>query len=313
MSKLSYIGIVFMGALAIFSSSSVYAASVALDSSASSTEVGGVLRVKVALDPEQQNINATEGRVVFPSDLFRLVRVETGGSMVSAWIVSPRLSGGDTVEWGGIFSGGFLGVQDPYRTGLLPGGLFTLVFEAVQRGLGTIRTEATKVFLNDGKGTAISFGPRIISVRVDSPSYTLVLPTESIPPDKNPPESFIPKISRDETVAEGKWFVVFQTHDKESGVASYAIAESPRRMQGIGEKVWNQATSPVILLDQTLKSYIYVRAVDFAGDERVVELQPRNGEAEKVSSLWALGTSIFLLITVGLWGLRRFYRAQKRG
>lgn len=310
--KLFYIYIFFVGAILVFKSSFAYATSVEFYSSVSSTSVGNILRVQVVLNPEGQNINAVEGRIIFPSNLFRLTRVETGNSIVSAWIVPPHLLDKDAVEWGGIFAGGFSGVQDPYRTGLMSGGLFTLIFEAVQQGTGTVYTEKAKVFLNDGEGTAVFLSSRSLSLRVGSRDYTLALPTENVAVDKNPPENFIPQINREETIAGGKWFVTFHTKDAESGVASYAIAEFPRRMQRIGEKSWNSATNPAILSDQALQSYVYIRAVDFAGNERVVELSPKNGGGQKTSSplaWWGMGA--FLLISIGVWGLWRYYNVQK--
>jgi len=72
---------------------------------------------------------------------------------------------------------------------------------------------------------------------------------------------------------EGKYFLVFATQDKKSGIAHYEVQEN--RRQKIESRKWIETESPYILKDQELRSYIFVKAVDKAGNERIAVVEPR--------------------------------------
>jgi len=69
--------------------------------------------------------------------------------------------------------------------------------------------------------------------------------------------------------------LVFATQDKGSGIDGYAIHESPRIKTRISTNELMEDESPYLLKDQNLRSYIYVKAVDKAGNERIAMLEPR--------------------------------------
>jgi len=73
------------------------------------------------------------------------------------------------------------------------------------------------------------------------------------------PESFKVEISQNPAIFEGKYFIVFSTTDKQSGIDYYEIKE--------GKKNWKIAVSPYILENQKLTSDIWVKAVDKAGNQ----------------------------------------------
>ena len=85
----------------------------------------------------------------------------------------------------------------------------------------------------------------------------------------------MPEIARDPTIFDGKWFLVFATQDKGLGIDHYEIKETRYRFFGSFSR-WISAESPYALRDQELKSYILVKAVDKAGNERIVKINPRN-------------------------------------
>ena len=87
--------------------------------------------------------------------------------------------------------------------------------------------------------------------------------------DKESPESFVPEIAIDTFLFDKKWFLVFTTQDKGSGIDYYEVKETRWSIINIISK-WNYAESPYILKDQQLKSCIFVKAFDKAGNEKVV-------------------------------------------
>ena len=99
--------------------------------------------------------------------------------------------------------------------------------------------------------------------------------SNQISKDTDPPELFTPEITSDSNVFDGRWFLVFAAQDKGSGVANYAVHESRQIKSQIATKDWNAAESPYLLNDQKLKSYIYIKAVDKAGNERFIVLPPK--------------------------------------
>lgn len=110
--------------------------------------------------------------------------------------------------------------------------------------------------------------------------------------DATPPEEFEPQIGQDPAVFEGKYFLSFATTDKTSGADHYEIKE------GKGE--WRIGNSPYLLEDQSLRNKILVKAVDKAGNERIVEIIPPCKITWKDIISW---TILALIIGVVVWFL----------
>jgi len=129
----------------------------------------------------------------------------------------------------------------------------------------------------------------------------------------------VPEVSRDPNIFDGKWFLVFATQDKGSGIDHYEVLERRElKIQKLGfskEKSlhskfyilnpWRVAESPYLLKDQELKSYIYVKAIDKAGNERVATLSPRN--LLKWYEIWWLWGIIIIgiIIIYAVWRILR--------
>ncbi len=179
------------------------------------------------------------------------------------------------VIFSGIIPGGFKGVLSPYYQGVKPGKILSLIFKTKTTGEDLINLKDVKVLLNDGLGTQAqsSVLPFQFKITQGAPSIMGLLPIK----DPDPPESFEPIITQDPNVFEGKWFLVFATQDKGSGVAYYAIHETTRKkdITRINTKKWVVAESPYLLIDQKLRGFIYVKAVDKAGNERIAFVEPR--------------------------------------
>jgi len=85
----------------------------------------------------------------------------------------------------------------------------------------------------------------------------------------------VPEIAQNSAITNGKWFLVFATQDKGSGIDHYKVKETRQRFLDIFSK-WISGESPHVLQDQELRSYIFVKAVDKAGNTRIEKITPKN-------------------------------------
>ena len=103
--------------------------------------------------------------------------------------------------------------------------------------------------------------------------------------DTEPPEDFTPAIVNDPNVFDGKYFLVFATQDKGTGVDHYEVRE--------GRWGWfREAESPYLLKQQKISRDVYVKAVDSAGNERIAVIPAR------VHSAWWEGYELFAILVV---------------
>lgn len=252
----------------------IFAAEISFDVKTNTVALGQQFQVGTILNTSGEEINAVEGKIIFPSDLLGLKEIRDANSIINFWVEKPRETrdnkqGG--VAFSGIIPGGYHG-----QNGLL----FTLIFVSKQEGQGTVELQEAKTLLNDGNGTEASLATSpyqfIISKTVSAPAVSPVAV------DKEPPESFVPEIGQNPVIANGKWFLVFATQDKGSGIDHYEVKETRHKkvfsIQYLvfRERGWKVAESPYILQDQELRSYIFVKAVDKAGNVRIEKISPQN-------------------------------------
>ncbi len=290
------------------------AASLNLVSPVPEIGTGQEFRVDLMLDTESQDVNATQGKIVFPKNSLELKEIIDGNSVINLWVEKPKLyilNSESYVSFSGVIPGGFSGVLSPYYKGEKPGKVFSLVFVAKTEGIGSIEIKDAKVLLNDGKGTPaelriMNYELRIMGLPI--PNSQFLIPDSK--KDADPPELFTPEISRDPNIFNGRWFLVFAAQDKGSGIDYYAIHESARTKEAarINTKDWTVVESPYILKDQKLRSYIYIKAVDKAGNERFAVLPPKFAPWYKKPIvdiiLGLIGLIVLLLIVRWLLKLR---------
>ncbi len=218
--------------------------------------------VSVFLNTEGETINAYEGRILYSADLLLGKEIRDGNSLINFWIERPnfkQLTTGDkqgTIIFSGITPGGYSGTN---------GLLFSAVFQTMKSGADFIQTDGLRLLLNDGKGTVakVSALPYSLTVTTDfatsSPSIEPIIDTES-------PENFVPIISRDVNVFEGKYFLVFATQDKGSGIDRYEVSED-------NGASFIPSLSPYLLKNQSLDTKIIVKAFDKKGNEKIAEVE----------------------------------------
>jgi hypothetical protein len=198
------------------------------------------------MDTQGKSINAIQGEISFP-DTLELKEIKDGNSIINFWIERPSA---DSLKFSGIIPGGYNGEN---------GFLFSAIFETKTERKDNVSLSNVRAFINDGKGTETEV--KIFGQVPDLKPQTME--------DNIPPESFVLEIASDQNLFEGKYFLVFATQDKKSGISRYEVKEG----QG---KEFVVAESPYLLRNQDLDQKIFVKAVDKAGNERIEVLYPSN-------------------------------------
>jgi len=247
--KTSY---VFLLSLTLFVAAPVFAAEIRLDAQKSEINSGEQFLVDIIIHSEE-SLNAVEGRLIFPADKLLIKEIRDGNSVINFWVEKPRLEASGVILFSGITPGGFSGANN---------NIFSVVFEAKNTGIASVALQNTKALQNDGLGSQTALLTRDTAVSI-KPGDSNV--PKEILIDKEPPEDFNPSIENDPKIFDGKYFLVFATQDKISGIANYKVRE--------GEWGWfTVAESPYLLKHQSLDRKIFVKAVDKVGNERITML-----------------------------------------
>jgi len=257
------------------------AASLNLVSPVSEIGVGRKFYVDLMLDSEGDDVNAAQGIVNFPNDILKFDSLNDGDSVITFWAEKPQEKQATSdkrqgeISFSGVIPGGFNGVLSPYYQGARPGKILRLYFIARAEGNVFIRLTNVKILLNDGQGTEapLTISNLRISAQGGSASGGQISNTEA--KDTESPEDFLPQITNDPNLFSGKYVLVWNAKDKGSGIDHYEVAEQRGSItQDYTKLPWQTAESSYLLKDQSLKSFIYVKAVDRAGNIRIVYLLP---------------------------------------
>lgn len=257
-----------LAALAIFVSflvaAPVLAAEAFFKTETPKIRAGQLFEVSVFINTDKESVNAIEGKVMFPRNLLEVKNINDGNSIINFWLERPKAKNGE-ILFSGIIPGGY---RDENSL------IFSLIFQSIREGRGLIEIRDLKALLNDGEGTEadmiISNLPFVISGQAPAAQ-----PAISEIKDIDMPEAFTPIVASDPAIFGGKYFLVFATQDKGSGIDKYLIHESRGLKKQIAANKWLEAESPHALKDQKLKSYIYIKAVDKSGNERIATVEPR--------------------------------------
>lgn len=278
MTKIQKIKIVFVACVLSLVAIPAFAAEVSFNAKAQEIKAGQLFEVGVFINTDNEEINAIEGKIIFPQNLLEIKKINDGNSIINFWIEKPKSASDGQIAFSGIVPGGYTGNQ---------GLIFSIIFQSIQEGQGSTEIRDIKALLNDGKGreaktTIFNFQ---FSISKEMPGFEFQVPGFK---DTESPEEFKPEIASDSNIFDGKYFLVFATQDKGSGIDYYAIHETTRKKEitpkesklptgqaRIDTKKWIGAESPYVLKDQKLRSYIYVKSVDKAGNERVAVIEPR--------------------------------------
>lgn len=247
--------------------------------------------VKVILNTEGNSINAIEGEFVYDDEALEIVGINDGSTIITSWIERPTISG-SSVTFSGIMAGGFETAINPLTEERLNGEIFSIKFRSGEPSKTELYFTRGQVYKNDGLGSVdqTTLYPFEINVSKDGRSgLTDIVDTER-------PLVFYPEISTNEYIYDGKYFLVFSTTDKESGINHFEVKE--------GRSDWKIAESPYLLEDQSLRSYIRIKAIDNSGNVRLAQ----------VHSEQFFPVSIFIIpivIVIGILSLFFIYFPRK--
>lgn len=242
---------------------SVFASTMYIDTDRSDFFVGDTVLFRVRVDSENKNINVVEGNILLndSTGAVSLANMNTAGSLFSLWPNKPLPSENNT-------SISFVGGSP---RGLIANDaiVFNMALKLQKEGQVTLSPRNIEVYLNDGQGTKDKVSVRDFTITV-APGMDGVPVTDDLglilAKDKTPPASFEPTLGKDPSLFENRSFLSFFTTDVGSGIAYYEVQE--------GDGAFVQVESPYVLQDQSLRSLIRVKAVDRAGNEKVVEFKP---------------------------------------
>lgn len=224
-------------------------------------KTGDEFKIDFFINTENENINAIEGKILFPAEFLTLKETRDGNSIINFWIERPNIKYNNRIIFAGIIPGGYLNKK---------GFIFSMIFQAKKEGADEIEIFNSNALLNDGKGT---------ETNVKTSNFQFLISEQStIPPlpklpakDTEPPEPFKLIIAQDPSIFNNKYFLVFATQDKGSGIDRYEVRE--------GEKIFIIAESPYLLKNQNLDEKIIVKAIDKAGNERIAIISPQKKQS----------------------------------
>ena len=332
------LGTFFVAACLLFFPGISHAATLTLDPAESSFGPGDMFVVSIRLDTDTEEcINAATIVLDYPIQWLKATAFSKGESLLTLWPDEPVIdTEHGTVTFSGGIPAGYCGrVQgDPGKTNILGKIAFSVSPNPVTGNaptgpisLALAFGSSTKVHANDGFGTETTLMKKGATVtRVLTSQGKTNEWIDIVNQDKIPPDAFKIEVAHDSNTFGGKFFIVFSTVDKQSGVEHYeATEDDPARLglvYGKNEKaIWKSVVSPYVLTDQTLQSRVIVRAIDNAGNVEEAILAPTNGdlsipkETTNTSAGGTLGAwcVIAALIGVLMGGILLFIRRRKEG
>lgn len=268
--------IIFLGIIFFFPFK-VEAAKLYLEPIQSEYYLGNTVIVEARLDVEGECVNVVKADLSFSKDNLEAVDFSRGNSILSIWVKEPVIEQelGQVSFIGGI-PGGFCGIMpgDPGKSNLL--GRIIFQVKQVTSGQGKISfLDTSEVLLNDGLGTkaGLKTSGVVFNILDEIPYKHKDQWEEELAQDNIPPESFEIQISQEPSIFEGKYFITFSTTDKQTGLDYYEVAELNLLDRLFKKEKWQRGISPHLLEDQSLRSWIKVKAVDKAGNQRIETIE----------------------------------------
>lgn len=259
-----FIAMIF--AFCVFGVKDAQAAKLYFDSQEPVIGTAGEFRVAVNISAEDP-VNAIAAAISFSPEIAPY-DVSDGSSIINFWVDKPSWDeSARLLTFSGIIPGGFSGKDAPLL-------ILKLKVAGDSKGetLLSFNQEQTKVYLHTPDGIEDALELTELKLPISRGKENIPVKFSDI----NPPEPFTPVIARDPSVFNNKWFLVFSTQDKASGLFGYEVAEKQGKLfENYNKLSWQAAESPFLLDDQQLKSYVYVKAIDKIGNEQIAFLLPQ--------------------------------------
>ena len=286
---------------------------------------GDTVTLGVRIDTDEGECINTADVVIDYGGAVRAVDVSRGDSILSIWVEDPVIDEENhTISFAGGIPGGYCGRidGDPRLTNLLA----ELVFRSPGFSIGggddqfsEIKIgDSSQVLLNDGFGTKADL--TVLDARIEL-SDTAGSSKEddwsdSVAEDDVPPSEFSINLAKDDDAFSGRYFVAFNTQDKQSGIDHYEIMEEPFEdfylfKWGGADAPWSVVESPYVLKDQTLNSTIRIKAIDKASNETIEVLVPEEA-LRTLSRNRIVGITVVGVIALGMLGIIGYMLYKRR-
>lgn len=213
--------------------------------------------ININIDTGNEYINAVEGKLLYPSDILEIKEIRDGNSSINFWLEKPSIETKGVVSFSGITPGGFLGKKT----------VFSILVNQNNDAPGEIKLDKINIYKNSENGEKVKFEIEKLYTPVKNFKIEKINNID-VNNDKNPPQDFTPSILKDkDKQIDGKTVLIFDTQDKETGIDHYEVKE------GYFAK-YKLANSPYQLEQSILYKKIYIKAIDKAKNERIVEFYP---------------------------------------
>lgn len=250
---------------AFFFSRSVFAANIELSAEKNVFQKNEVFTITILLNTEGQSINTLEGDLKYDANFIKAENINIGGSFINFWVEKPDIKTPGVIHFSGITPGGVSVAQ---------GEIFKVIFQTQKTGNTLLSLDSVNLFLNDGQGSTVLAKIKNENIIINQGVNDNV-PANFAFNDKISPEKFNIIRTKDPAIFDGKWFIVFSTIDKESGVDHYQVCEFFK---------CTIAESPFLLKNQTPFYRIDVKAYDMNG----------NFTSSTLTSPWLIILLVFL-------------------
>lgn len=309
------------------------AATIYIDPGVGTLYRGDALTAAVRLMPDNvagECINALDVVLTY-TDNIQPVDISIGKSILNVWIEPPVINKENkTITFAGGIPNGYCGrvEGDPRLTNVIAEIIFRSPGLQIGGSDDTIAridfSPETQVLLNDGQGTRAPLTALGGTFTLDKNAGPGIVDDwrEAVREDGVAPEEFSIALEKDEEgiYFNGKYFIVFNTTDKQTGLSHYEVMEEPVleftsfTWGGVGSG-WVRAESPFVVNDQSLNSIIRVKAIDKAGNEYIATYVPDESQQtlsrNEFYTYLALGSLIFLFVLLSF--LTFFIVRRRRG
>lgn len=284
--------------------------------------------IKLDMDSTEECVNTIEGVIGFDSSFLAAEDFSTGDSFLSLWINKP--GSGDMAAINGQRRLKFAGGTPGGYCGKIPGDdgnsniVGKVVFRVVNSGIDGPTVTKTKLFfypdtqalLNDGFGTQAKLTLRSAEFDVSKEKGGTRQEWDQLKTADNvPPESFTLEMLQNPDIYDGKYYLVWNTLDKQTGIDRFEVQETPleqsdRRQGGLWSAItdligtnkpeapWVAATQPYVVKDQALASLYRVKAIDKAGNSQIAEYLPGSLAENKGGAISKVAAVVVLLVMI---------------
>lgn len=266
------------------------AAKIVLEAPSVTSNSGQPITVEVLLDAEGDIISGVSGNFSFPADLFEVESISTRSSIVSLWVMQPKISderyldGRTHITFEGIFPGGYDGVRGAYYEATKPGVMYTVSLRPKTIGVGTLVVDDIVInsFSQDAQPLPVS-------------SYIKDIRVPQVPVMKERKEGELRRVenttlnafvTRSELVNRNAWYLVVNERESVSSMSRVYVAESEQTSpELLKEREWREVVTPHVLLYQDRTKYIHVKIIYSDGTFLLRTLPPvENSESISLKS-----------------------------